>query len=175
MSAAVVAFVLALGLAGESHASERGARGFDLIAFFAQPTVGEGRSVAVNGVERWRVSTRARRSGRALRMKERFAYANGRRRLQSWTIRPARTGAGRLAFVANRPDLDGPAVFRATAPRILRYRWHQWLEPATRSNRVTLRGRLRLRADGTVLNTATVWKGVLPIGRVRVVFRPLPR
>ena len=163
----VLAFALALWTAPALARD-----GFDLIAFFAQPTAGPGRSVAVNGIERWRVSTTARRVGARLRMKERFRYRDGSRRLQDWTIRPARTTKGRRAFVATRPDLDGPATFRPAGPNRLDYVWHQWLEPETRSNRVTLTGRLQLQADGTMLNTATVWKWFLPIGRVRVVFRP---
>ena len=146
--------------------------GFDLIAFFAQDTAGPGRSIAVNGVDRWRVSTQARREGGALRMEERFVYEDGRRRLQDWTIRRTATKKGRPAFVATRPDLDGPATFKPAGRGQLRYVWHQWLSPETRSNRVTLTGRLALRADGSMLNTATVWKWFIPIGRVRVVFRP---
>ena len=143
--------------------------GFDLVAFFSRPTSGRGRSRAVNGVEHWDVVTRpVGRVGSAFRMNETLRYDEGEDRLQAWTIRPTPGGG----FVATRPDLDGPALFRPAGAGRLKYRWTQYLDARRRRNTVTLRGELRLRPNGSVENVASVWKYAVPIGRVRVMFHP---
>ena len=145
------------------------ANGFDLTAAFSQPTSGRGRSRAVNGVEHWDVvTTPGRAANGTFRMREVLIYDEGGERLQDWTIRDA--GDGR--FVGTRPDLKGPAVFRPAGPGRLKYKWTQYGDADGTGGTITLRGELRLRSGGTIVNSATAYKFAVPLGRVRVVFHP---
>lgn len=165
--AALVAASAALAAASPAHA------GFDLSGFFLAPTRGGGYIDPIAGPTRhFRVSTRAHGSRTRLRMAERFRYADGERRLQDWTIRPE-TGGGtgaRRAYIATRPDLDGPVRFRRTGPNTYRYTWRQWFDWPRRENLVTVRGRLTRVDARTVINRATAYKGILPVASIRVRF-----
>ena len=143
--------------------------GFDMNRFFLEPTRGEGVvDTLTQAPERFRVSTRGRGSARRVRMAERFFYSNGRRRLQDWTIRRRDRD-----FIATRPDLKGPVRFRRLSDRTYRYVWRQWLDWPKRQNLVTVRGRLTRRGDGSVLNRATAYRGIIPVAAIRVTFRPV--
>lgn len=165
---AMAALVAALGLFdGPARRAS-----FDLIAFFEQPTGGEGTIRALDlSVDRFAVATQGSREGEVGRMIERFTHEDGRRRVQDWTLRYLDGESARHGVVATRPDLNGPAIFMPRRGGYY-YVWHQWLKPQTRSEEVTLRGWLDLRSDGALVNRAIVFRWSLPVAYVRVVFRP---
>ena len=148
-------------------ASTTAQAGFEINRFFGQRTTGDGTVTTPLGVERFAVSTRPGGTQRRRRMLERFRYADGSRRVQDWTIWRVPTG-----YVATRPDLQGPTYFKRVSHDAYTYTWRQYLKPETRSDLVTLRGRVRQRPDGTVVNRALVFKGIVPVGLARVTFRP---
>ena len=146
---------------------------FDLVGFFQTPTTGEGTIRALDlSVDRFAVSTTGFRENGAGRMLERFAHRDGRRRLQDWTLRFLNGVDRSDGYVATRPDLKGPSIFRPLGDDGYTYTWHQWLEPETRSDLVVVRGFLRLLPDGTLLNRAVAFKAFVPVAVVRVAFRP---
>ena len=138
---------------------------FDLASFFRHATHGEGRISTLLGTQRFAVRTGGRGGNGQLRMAERFRYADGRARLQDWTIRKV----GR-DYVATRPDLKGPARFRRVSPNSYAYTWRQWYDWPKRENLVTVRGRLT-REGNVVVNRATAFKGPIPVASIRVTFR----
>ena len=153
--------VPALLLATPVHA------GFDLNRFFIGATHGSGYiDPAIGGTDRFRVSTRGRGSGRRVRMRETFRYADGKRRVQDWTIR--KRGPD---YVATRPDLAGPTQLRRRGPHSYTYTWRQWFDWPKRENLVTVRGRLTRVNGRTVVNRAVAYKGILPVASIRVTFR----
>jgi len=105
--------------------------------------------------------------GTVLTMDESFISAKGRWR-RVWTIR--RTGE--LSYAARLSTGDGPgAVERAGDTVRMRYRARTPL--VERPFVARFDQRLRLRPDGTVLNTADVYKFGVRIGWSTVVFRRL--
>ena len=66
-------------------------------------------------------------------------------------------------------DVKGVAPVRIRG-NTARYSYKLYLDAENRDNLVGLRDKMVLLPDGTVRNTATVFKGIFPVGRVVVNF-----
>ena len=133
---------------------------------FLGRTVAFGRFKTITGVDRrFRVDLNGTWNGRTLKLVERFRFDDGERDTKVWYF--TRTAPGR--YTGRRSDVDGVAKVRVRGS-VARYGYRLFLNEKERANAVYFRDRMVKRADGTILNTALVFKGPLPVGRVRVVF-----
>ena len=135
--------------------------------FFAGVSDGEG--VFVNswtGTERqFRVVIVGLWDGKELTLVEDFDYADGEKDRKTWRLQKQGSGT----FTGTREDVVGQA--RAwTEDRRVRLEYSVKLSGWT----VDFADILALRADGTLLNRATVGKWGLRIGRVELVLRKRP-
>jgi hypothetical protein len=135
--------------------------------FFAGVTDGEG--VFVNswtGTERrFAVVIAGFWDGKDLTLVEDFSYADGERDRKTWRLQ--RQGPG--TFTGTREDVVGQARVW-TEDRRVRLEYSVELGGWT----VDFADILALRADGTVLNRATVGKWGLRVGRIELVLRKRP-
>jgi hypothetical protein len=135
--------------------------------FFAGVADGEG--VFVNswtGVERrFRVVIAGSWDGRELTLVEDFDYADGEKDRKTWRLQSQ--GAG--TFAGTREDVVGQARVSTEGSRV-RLDYAVELGGWT----VDFSDILALRADGTLLNRATVAKWGLRVGRVELVLRKRP-
>ena len=162
------AFALLATLAGASvaPASAQSAGTFRFEKEFLGRTVAFGRFRTITGVDRrFRVDLNGTWNGRTLKLVERFRFDDGERDTKIWYF--TKTGPGR--YTGRRSDVDGVAKVRVRG-NVARYGYRLFLNEKERSNAVYFRDRMVKRADGTILNTALVFKGPLPVGRVKVVF-----
>ena len=135
--------------------------------FFAGVTDGEG--VFVNswtGTERrFRVVIAGFWDGKELTLVEDFDYADGEKDRKTWRLQSQGPGA----FTGTREDVVGLARVW-TEDRRVRLEYSVELGGWT----VDFADIMALRADGTLLNLATVAKWGLRIGRVELVLRKRP-
>lgn len=176
-SAAAIALLLALAgcfaLAAPAPLPQARSDGFDLLAFFD----GEARSTgtittALVSTEAFTASFEGRREGDALRLDERFRFADGSTRLQRWTLR--RMAGGRLAGTVETEDetdaLHPPVAVdgRLTADgAVLAYDGYA---PGGGSLRLGFRHAMTRLDEGHVANHVAVRLLGLPIARSDVVF-----
>ena len=160
----VLAFVLLAPLLGtvSAHAAET----FRFEDYFRGKTVAFGRFKAINGVDRrFRVDLVGTWNGKTLKLVEYFKYDDGERDTKTWYF--TKTGEGR--YTGTRDDVKGDTKVRVRG-NTARYSYRLYLDAENRSNLVRFRDKMVLRDDGTVRNTATVFKSILPVGRVEVIF-----
>ena len=134
--------------------------------YFKGKTVAYGKFSAINGVKRtFRVDLRGTWDGKTLKLVEKFDYDDGERDTKTWYF--TKTGPGQ--YVGRRSDVEGVAnvtIRDATA----RYGYSLYLDAEKRENLVHFRDKMVLLKDGTVRNTAIVFKSIFPVGRVVVNF-----
>lgn len=134
-----------------------------LEAFF--PGVSTGNGVFVNawtGAERrFRVRIDGAWDGRTLTLVEDFDYDDGEKDRKTWRLRRLPDGS----FSGTREDVVGEA--RATEGRVVRLQYKVNLAGWT----LGFSDVLALRADGTLLNRATVSKWGIRVGQVDLVLR----
>ena len=135
-----------------------------LETFFAGTSDGEGMFTnSWSGAERrFRVHIDGTWDGTTLTLVEDFDYADGEKDRKTWRLR--RTGDG--TFSGTREDVVGEA--RAwTEGRTVRLQYEVLLGGWT----LAFADVLALRADGTLINRATVSKWGIRVGRVELVLR----
>ncbi|PWV99181.1 uncharacterized protein DUF3833 [Hoeflea marina] len=139
---------------------------FAFETYFRGPTVAYGKFSAINGVKRtFRVDLRGTWDGKTLKLVEKFKYDDGERDTKIWYF--TKTGPGE--YVGRRSDVEGVANVSIEGDTA-RYGYTLYLDAENRKNLVHFRDKMVLRDDGTVHNTATVFKSIFPVGRVVVNF-----
>lgn len=126
---------------------------------FRNRFTGEERRLAVDLFGRW--------NGRTLSLFEDFFYADGERDQKTWLFE--RLGEGR--YRGTREDVVVPADVTQPAPDTVTFGYVADLKLPSGVTRLSFEDRLVLRPDGTVLNTAVVWRFFIPVGDVELVFR----
>lgn len=134
--------------------------------YFAGRTVAYGTFSAINGVKRtFRVDLRGTWDGKTLKLVEKFKYDDGERDTKIWYF--TKTGSGQ--YVGRRSDVEGVANV-TIRDMTARYGYKLYLDAKNRRNLVHFQDKMVLLKDGTVRNTATVFKSIFPVGRVVVNF-----
>lgn len=164
---ALLALLLLAGCAPAAPPAAASGPEFVPEQWFVGRTVGRGEfRRTIGGIQsRFDVVIEGARDGRVLTMDETFTTPEGRWN-RVWTITRLTDGRyeGRLTTGY------GPAAIAAAGDTVtMRYRADAPL--LERPFAARFEQRLRLRADGTVLNTADVYKFGVRIGRSTVVFR----
>ncbi|MDJ0612437.1 MAG: DUF3833 family protein [Rhizobiaceae bacterium] len=142
------------------------AQSFTFEDYFEGKTVAYGKFSAINGVKRtFRVDLNGIWDGQTLKLVEKFAYDDGVRETKIWFF--TKTGEGK--YVGRRSDVKGVASVTIKG-NTARYGYDLFLDAENRDNLVRFKDKMVLLRDGTVKNTATVFKFGVPVGRVVVNF-----
>jgi hypothetical protein len=136
--------------------------------FFVGRTTAVGSFSAINGVNRkFDVKLTGRLRGNTLTLREDFVYDDGEKDRKTWRF--VRTGAN--TYRGTREDVIGTTTLRVSG-NTARFNYLVDLDPGPKKNVVRFYDRMVLSDDGkSIVNTATVWKYILPVARVRVDFR----
>jgi hypothetical protein len=157
-------FAVLFGILAHSSALE--ARDLRLEEFFKGRTYAYGWFGAINGSSRrFRVVLDGQWSGRVLTLREAFEYEDGERDVKTWRFR--KTGAN--TYLGTREDVVGETLVTLDGPRAT-FSYDVNLTPKAAPTIVRFDDTLALQADGTLLNTAWVWRWHLPVARVNVNF-----
>ena len=158
-------FTLALGLAA-LPITPVAAQTLTLEGFFRGKTYAYGKFSAINGVSRsFRVDLTGRWDGKVLRLREDFVYTDGERDTKTWIFRKTSP----TTYIGTREDVIGETLVTISGNRA-DFTYDVNLNPKGEPNIVRFSDTLLLEADGTLRNTATVWKWFLPVARVHVNF-----
>ncbi|HMQ56954.1 MAG TPA: DUF3833 family protein [Rhizobiaceae bacterium] len=135
--------------------------------FFAGHSRGKGVFTAINGVKRsFDVSLTGRWNGRTLTLREDFVFSDGERDRKTWRF--VKTGPGR--YTGTREDVVGETTVRFEG-NVARFAYNVALDPKKPRNTVRFFDKIVFSSDGrSAKNTATVFKWLLPVARVRVDF-----
>jgi len=159
---ALIIFIGGIAAAGAVNAAET----FTFEDYFRGKTVAYGKFSAINGVRRtFRVDLNGIWNGKTLKLIEKFKYDDGVNETKIWYF--TKSGPGR--YIGRRDDVKGVANVRIRG-NTARYGYSLFLDAENKSNLVRLRDKMVLLKDGTVRNTATVFKTIVPVGRVVVNF-----
>lgn len=144
----------------------KAAENFTLENYFVGRTVAYGKFTAINGVKRtFKVDLNGSWDGTTLKLVERFKYDDGVGDTKIWYF--TKTASGR--YSGRRSDVPGETEMRIRG-NTARYGYKLFLDANNRENLVRFRDKMVLLDDGTVRNTATVFKYGFPVGRVVVNF-----
>lgn len=144
----------------------KAAENFTLENFFTGRTVAYGKFTAINGVKRtFKVDLNGKWDGKTLKLVERFKYDDGVTDTKIWHFN--KTAPGR--YSGRRSDVLGETELRIRG-NTARYGYKLFLDSQNRRNLVRFRDKMVLLENGTVRNTATVFKYGFPVGRVVVNF-----
>jgi hypothetical protein len=144
------------------------ARELRLEDFFKGHTTAKGSYRAINGVSRkFDVALYGQWDGRTLVLREDFRYSDGETDTKTWRFRKT----GQNTYIGTREDVVGSTKVRIRGNKAF-FSYLVDLDPGKRRNLVRFRDTLTLSADGRrIVNTANVFKGPLPVARVRVDFK----
>lgn len=158
----VLAFAALAALMGPAAA-----RDLSLEAFFKGRTEAKGTFSAITGVKRsFDVTLTGRSKGKTFTLIEDFRYSDGERDRKTWRF----TRTGPNTYRGTREDVVGETTVRIKGP-VANFTYLVDLDPGPKTNIVRFYDKLVLADDGrTIANTATVWKYILPVARVRVDF-----
>lgn len=136
--------------------------------FFVGRTTAVGSFSAINGVNRtFDVKLTGRLRGDTLILREDFVYDDGEKDRKTWRF--VRTAPN--TYRGTREDVVGTTTLRVSG-NTARFSYLVDLDPGPKKNVVRFFDRMVLSDDGkSIVNTATVWKYVLPVARVRVDFQ----
>ncbi len=160
-------FTLALGLAAlQAGPVVAQTATLKLEDFFRGKTYAYGRFSAINGVSRsFRVDLTGRWDGKALRLREDFVYTDGERDTKTWVFRKT----GPTTYTGTREDVIGETLVTVSGNRA-DFAYEVNLNPKGEPNIVRFSDTLVLEADGTLRNTAWVFKSFIPVALVTVNF-----
>ncbi|WEZ82764.1 DUF3833 family protein [Rhizobium sp. 32-5/1] len=136
--------------------------------FFVGRTTAVGSFSAINGVNRkFDVVLTGRLRGNTLTLREDFVYDDGEKDRKTWRF--VRTGP--TTYSGTRKDVIGTTTLRVSG-NTARFNYLVDLDPGPKKNVVRFYDRMVLSDDGrTIANSATVWKYILPVARVKVDFK----
>jgi hypothetical protein len=151
-----------------SMAFPAAAKDFRLEEFFSGRTTATGSFRTITGFERsFKVRLHGRWDGRTLTLREDFVYDDGERDTKTWRF----TKTGPSTYRGTREDVVGETTVRLVNDKAY-FTYNVDLDPDGAGNVVKFIDKLVLSEDGrSVTNTANVFKGPLPVARVRVDFR----
>ncbi|MGD8768301.1 MAG: DUF3833 family protein [Methyloceanibacter sp.] len=160
--------VLATLLIALVSSAPANARELRLEDFFKGHTTAKGSYRAINGVSRkFDVALYGQWDGRTLVLREDFRYSDGETDTKTWRFRKT----GQNTYIGTREDVVGSTKVRIRGNKAF-FSYLVDLDPGERRNLVRFRDTLTLSADGRrIVNTANVFKGPLPVARVRVDFK----
>jgi Protein of unknown function (DUF3833) len=167
-SASAAGVLLTLPALAHSHGMKAGELILD--EWFRGPTWALGRfKNGFDGTERkLAVDLFGRWNGKALSLFEDFFYADGERDQKTWVF--TRNGVG--TYDGKRSDVVTPAPVSRPAPDRVRFGYTADLKlPSGSTARLSFDDTLVLRPDGTVLNTALVYRYFITVGDIELVFR----
>lgn len=137
-------------------------------AFFRGRTTATGSFSAINGVNRqFDVVLTGRVRGGTLTVREDFVYSDGERDRKTWHF--VRTGPA--TYSGTREDVIGTTMLKVEG-NTARFTYLVDLDPGPGKNVVRFFDKMVLSDDGrSITNTATVWKYLFPVARVKVAFK----
>lgn len=161
----LIVTILATLLVASSQAHARDLR---LEEFFKGRTTATASFSAITGLKRtFKVTLHGRWNGQTLTLREDFVYDDGERDTKTWRF----TKTGWNTYSGTREDVIGATKVTVVGNKA----WFNYLvdlDPGPDRNIVRFYDTLTLSEDGrTMLNTAKVFKGPLPVAKVRVDFR----
>ena len=102
-----------------------------------------------------------------LTVREDFVYSDGKKDRKTWRF--VRTGPS--TYSGTREDVIGKTTVRVDG-NTARFTYLVDLDPGPQKNVVRFYDKMVLAGDGaTIANTATVWKYIFPVARVKVDFK----
>jgi Protein of unknown function (DUF3833) len=126
-----------------------------------------GSFAAINGVKRsFTVDLRTTWDGKTLTMVEDFVFNDGEKDRKTWRF----TKTGENTYVGTREDVIGTTTLTVNGTRA-HFSYNVYLDPKNQANKVRFNDTLVLQKDGSVLNTAIVYKFGLPVAKVTVDFK----
>lgn len=163
----IIPAMLSLAItASAAFASDLPGQNFRLESYFSGHTKATGSFRAINGVHRtFKVDLHGTWNGRTLKLVEDFRYADGERDRKTWRF--TKTGAD--TYTGTREDVIGETKVHIYG-NVAKFSYNVLLDGKGGSNKVRFHDTMRLKPDGTVLNTAWVTKYGLPVARTRVEF-----
>jgi len=158
--------LLAIGLTAPLTPLSAQAAELQLEDFFKGRTYAFGEFRAINGADRnFRVDLNGRWDGKTLTLREDFSYDDGEKDRKTWRF----TKTGDNTYRGTREDVIGTTTVKITG-NTARFSYTVDLDEGPEKNIVRFRDKLVLKDDGTLRNTATVFKFGVPVGRVQVNF-----
>lgn len=152
--------------ASAAFAQDSGAGQFRLENYFQGRTLATGSFRAINGTRRdFAADLHGTWNGRTLTLVEDFRYSDGERDRKTWRF----TKTGETTWSGTREDVIGTTTMRIHG-NIAKFAYLVELEGSGGPVRVRFHDTMRLRPDGTVINTAWVTRYGLPVARTRVEF-----
>jgi hypothetical protein len=132
-----------------------------------QITRATGSFSAINGTKRsFDVALRTTWDGRTLTLVEDFVFDDGEKDRKTWRF----TKTGENTYVGTREDVIGETTLTVKGKRAT-FAYNVYLDSKNQANKVRFHDTLVLQDDGSVLNTAIVWKWGLPVAKVVVDFK----
>jgi hypothetical protein len=121
---------------------------------------------AINGVKRsFTVDLKTSWDGRVLTLREDFVYNDGEKDRKTWRF----TKTGENTYQGTREDVIGETTLTVRGKKAS-FTYEVYLDPKNQANKVRFRDTMVLQDDGSILNTATVFKFGFPVAKVRVDF-----
>ena len=158
---------LALALLLPFAATGASAKNFKLEEYFSGTTYAEGNFRAINGVSRaFKVKLTGSWNGKRLKLVEDFVYDDGERDRKTWLF--TKTADNR--YKGTREDVIGGTLVTVRGDTA-RFTYLVNLDGKAGGNTVRFHDTMKLRPDGTVLNTAWVTKYGLPVAKTKIEFR----
>ena len=156
---AFLAFILSMPMAVASE--------LRLETFFEGRTTAKGSFTTITGFERsFTLELHGRWDGRTLTLREDFLYDDGETDTKTWRF----TQIGWNTYSGTREDVIGETTVSVIGNRGY-FNYLVDLDPGPGRNVVRFYDTLTLSDDGqTLVNTANVFKGPLPVARARVTF-----
>lgn len=136
--------------------------------FFRGKTTATGSFSAINGVKRqFDVVLTGRVRGNILTVREDFVYSDGEKDRKTWRF----TRTGPTTYTGTREDVVGTTTVHVDG-KTARFNYLVDLDPGPGKNVVHFYDKMVLSEDGrTIANTASVWKYIFPVARVKVDFK----
>jgi hypothetical protein len=131
-----------------------------------QITRATGSFSAINGVKRtFTVDLKTKWDGKMLTLREDFVYDNGEKDRKTWRF----TKTGKNTYQGTREDVVGETTLTVNGKKAT-FTYVVDLDPTGKTNKVRFRDTMILQDDGSILNTANVFKFGFPVARVTVNF-----
>lgn len=136
--------------------------------FFAGRTTATGTFTTITGFERsFTLTLHGTWDGRTLTLREDFVYDDGETDTKTWRF----TQVGWNTYTGTREDVVGETLVSVINNRAF-FNYRVDLDPGPAENLVRFYDTLTLSEDGrTLVNTANVFKGPLPVARAKVTFK----
>jgi hypothetical protein len=165
MMGAVLAVTMPM-ISGNAAAASKTPRTMHLEEVLPQITRATGSFSAINGVKRsFVVDLKTSWNGKVLTLREDFVYNDGQKDRKTWRF--TKTGAN--TYQGTREDVIGETTLTVNGKKAS-FTYLVYLDPKNKANKVRFRDTMVLQDDGSVLNTANVYKYGFPVAKVQVNF-----